>query len=143
MTLTHAWKHVKWFRSLLTEMGFGYMVKGPTKMIGDNQNATNWAVENMISEGNKHIDISYMKIREVVRKGEILPLWIKGEGNPADLLTKSVTKQVIEQLRELLHGIKEIKDWTIRRAAEIKRDKAVAKARYAVCIAARSQIHQL
>ena len=59
------------------------------------------------------------------------------------MLTKSVTKQVIEQLRELLHGIKEIKDWTIRRAAEIKRDKAVAKARYAVCIAARSQIHQL
>ena len=44
-------------RSLLTEMGFGYMVKSPTRMIGDNQNATNWAVENMITEGNKHIDM--------------------------------------------------------------------------------------
>lgn len=59
-------------------------------MIGDNQNATNWAVENMIPEGNNHIDISYMKIREVVKKGEILPLWINGEGNPSDLLTKVV-----------------------------------------------------
>ena len=54
-----------------------------------------------------------------------------------------VTKPVVEQLRELLHGLKEIKDWTIRKAAEITRDKAVADARYAVCIAARSHIHRL
>ena len=30
MTISHAWRDVKWIRSLLTEMGFGYMVKQPT-----------------------------------------------------------------------------------------------------------------
>ena len=64
MTLTHAWKHVKWLRSLLQEMGLSYMVDSPTQMIGDNRNATDWAVEKMITDGNRHIDISYMKIRE-------------------------------------------------------------------------------
>ena len=45
MTLTHAYKHVKWLRS----MGFGYMVEKPTRMIGDNKNATDWVVERMIT----------------------------------------------------------------------------------------------
>ena len=31
MTLTHAYKHVKWLRSLLKEMGFGYMVEKPKR----------------------------------------------------------------------------------------------------------------
>ena len=109
-------------------------------MIGDNQNATNWAVEKMITDGNKHIDISYMKIREVVKKGEILPMWVKGEFNPADLLTKVVTKKVVEELRELLHGLKPIDKWTTRVASELTRDRRAAKARYALHVAARSRI---
>jgi len=139
MTITHAWRDVKRIRSLLTEMGFGYMVKEPTPMIGDNQNATNWAVEKMITDGNKHIDISYMKIREVVKKGEILPMWVKGEFNPADLLTKVVTKKVIEELRELLHGLKPIDKWTTRVASELTRDRKAARARYALHVATRSR----
>ena len=34
MTITHAFRHVKWLRSLLTEMGFGWMVDDPTEMYG-------------------------------------------------------------------------------------------------------------
>ena len=101
------------------------------------------------------IPISYMKIREVVKKGEILPMWVKGEYNPADLLTKVVTKKVIEELRELLHGLKPIDKWTTRVASELTRDREVAKARvaseltwdrkaararYALHVAARSRI---
>ena len=58
-------------------------------------------------------------------------------------VSNTVSKSVVEQLRELLHGIKEITGWTIRNASEITRDRTVAKARYAVCIAARSQIPKL
>ena len=57
------------------------MVAKATSIIGDNQNATNWAVEKMISDGNRHIDIMYMKIRERVAMGEIAPEWIKGKIN--------------------------------------------------------------
>ena len=39
------------------------------RIIGDNYNATNWAVEKMISDGNRHIDIMYMEIRERVAMG--------------------------------------------------------------------------
>ena len=60
-------------RNVLTAMGFGWMVAKATRIIGDNQNATNWAVEKMISDGNRHIDIMYMKIRERVAMGEIAP----------------------------------------------------------------------
>ena len=58
----------------------------------------------MITDGNRHIDISYMKIREVVRAGEVKPVWIKGKGNPSDILTKAVDKAVIEALMETLTG---------------------------------------
>ena len=85
-------------------MGLSYMVDKPTQMIGDNRNATDWAVEKMITDGNRHIDISYMKIREVVRAGEVKPVWIKGKGNPSDILTKAVDKAVIEALMEILTG---------------------------------------
>jgi hypothetical protein len=114
MTLTHAYKHVKWLRSLLTEMGFGYMVDKPTKMIGDNKNATDWAVERMITDGNRHIDIQYMKIREVVRKGEVEPVWIKGKMNPSDILTKAVDRTVIEELMKKLTGYEIIEGITER-----------------------------
>ena len=46
-----------------------------------------------MTDGNRAVDICYMKIREVVAKGEILPEWIKGTDNPSDLLTKSVKKE--------------------------------------------------
>ena len=104
MTITHAWRHVKWLRSLLHEMGFTDWVDKPTRMIGDNQNATDWSRELMMTDGNRAVDICYMKIREVVARGEILPEWIKGTDNPSDLLTKSVKKDVIDKLLRKLTG---------------------------------------
>ena len=115
MTITHAWRHVKWLRSLLHEMGFTDWVGKPTRMIGDNQNATDWSRELMMTDGNRAVDICYMKIREVVAKGEILPEWIKGTYNPSDLLTKNVKKDVIDKLLrkltgdELIDGVTKIK----------------------------------
>ena len=88
---------------------------------------------NMDINGVLYIRYGSMANHLVVK---ILPLWIKGEGNPADLLTKGVAKGTVEQLhvRELLHGIKEMATWTTRKASEITKDKEVAQARYAVCM---------
>ena len=47
MALCNAWRHVKWLRNVPTAMGFGWMAAKATRIIGDNQNATNWAVEKM------------------------------------------------------------------------------------------------
>ena len=39
-----------------------------------------------------------MEVRERVAMGEILPEWIKGKSNSSDLLTKMVTKDVVDAL---------------------------------------------
>ena len=118
MTITHAFRAVKWLKSLLTEMGFGWMVVKPMEMYGDNRNATDWAVEKMISDGNRHIDICYMKIRERVRRGDILPVWIHGKNNPSDILTKPVEKDVIDRLLSQLNGLEPIEGLTITEIVE-------------------------
>ena len=122
MTITHAFRHVKWLRSLLTEMGFGWMVDDPTEMYGDNRNATDWAVEKMVSDGNRHIDICFMKIRERVRMGEIKPVWIEGKKNPSDILTKAVEKAVIDTLMGQLTGREAIEGLTLRDVAKDGRE---------------------
>ena len=68
----------------------------------------------MISDGNRHIDICYMKIRERVRMGEILPVWIEGKKNPSDILTKAVEKAVIDTLMGQLTGREAIEGLTLR-----------------------------
>ena len=68
----------------------------------------------MISDGNRHIDICYMKIRERVALGEIMPTWIKGKLNPSDLLTKIVTKDVVDALMKTLQGLVPIPGSTTR-----------------------------
>jgi hypothetical protein len=118
MTITHAFRAVKWLKSLLTEMGFGWMVAKPIEMFGDNRNATDWAVEKMITDGNRHIDICYMKIRERVRRGDILPVWIHGKNNPSDILTKPVEKDVIDRLLSQLNGLEPIEGLTVTEIVE-------------------------
>ena len=103
---------------MLTEMGFGWMVDDPTEMYGDNRNATDWAVEKMVSDGNRHIDICFMKIRERVRMGEIKPVWIEGKKNPSDILTKAVEKAVIDTLMGQLTGREAIEGLTLRDVAK-------------------------
>ena len=66
MTLTHAYKWVMWLRNLLTEMGYGYLVTNPTLMLGDNAQADRWAREAMITNGNRHIEWDFHKIKEAV-----------------------------------------------------------------------------
>ena len=83
-------------------------------LLFNNKNATDWAAEKMISDGNRHIDICYMKVRERVAKGEILPEWIKGKSNSSDLLTKMVAKDVVDALMKTLQGIEPIPGVTTR-----------------------------
>ena len=99
-------------------MGMGWMVAKPTKIVGDNRNATDWAAEKMIRDGNRLIDICYMKVRERVSTGDILPQWIKGKSNSSDLLTKMVTKDVVDALMKTLQGLEPIPGATTRDVKE-------------------------
>jgi len=107
-TLTHAWRDVKWLREFIKEMGLGKYVERPTPMIGDNRNARDWALEDVMADGNRHFEHKYFTIRERIEKGEIIPYWISGKENPSDLLTKATDKGAVDALLPYMHGTKEI-----------------------------------
>ena len=54
----------------------------------------------------KHINIRYHFIRECVERGEIIPEWISGKANPADLFTKPLAKPLfLENIQRLGSGV--------------------------------------
>jgi hypothetical protein len=107
--LYHAWKWTKWVREVLTDMGFGQYVQKPTFMFGDNRNARDWAIEDMTTDGNRMIDRKYRIVRERVKMGEILPVWIDGKTNPTDVGTKAqANAPMTESMIGQLTGLQEI-----------------------------------
>jgi hypothetical protein len=105
----HAWKWTKWVREVLTDMGFGQYVQKPTFMFGDNRNARDWAIEDMTTDGNRMIDRKYRIVRERVKMGEILPVWIDGKTNPTDVGTKAqANAPMTESMIGQLTGLQEI-----------------------------------
>ena len=55
MALKHAVVETVWIRDLLTEMELGDLIKGPTIMLGDSDQATSLAYEDRVTGGNKMI----------------------------------------------------------------------------------------
>ena len=54
----------------------------------------------------KHINIRHHFIRECVERGEVIPEWISGKANPADLFTKALPKTVfLENIQKLGGGM--------------------------------------
>ena len=96
-------------RCLLAQCFFGAVViEQRDILIGDNRNARDWASERMNTSGNIFFDRRYWTVREQVKLGRILPVWIAGPDNPADVGTKSIDKPVNEKLSPWLCGEAEI-----------------------------------
>ena len=62
----------------------------------------------MNTSGIFFFDRRYWTVREQVKLGRILPVWIAGPDNPADVGTKSIDKPVNEKLSPWLCGEAEI-----------------------------------
>mgnify|MGYP003977785981 FL=1 len=106
--LTHGWRDLKWLIEFLRELGLGKFMEEPIAMIGDNRNARDWAMEDVMADGNRHFEHRYFTIRERVDLGEVKMHWISGKDNPADIMTKAVDKATIDRLLPYLSGDKEI-----------------------------------
>ena len=61
----------------------------------------------MITNGNRFIERMYMKVREGVRNGDILPVWIETALNISDVLTKAVPREIVEKLAPIMVGMEE------------------------------------
>ena len=100
-------KEVLWLRQLLEDLGFKQ--EGPTEVYVDNESAIAIA-GNKTTKKAKHIRTKYHAVKECVKNGEVVFFGVDGKENVADLLTKAVNAETLNNLRAMLLGAKNI-DW--------------------------------
>ena len=104
MAQAHACTAVLWIRSLLREMGFPDLVGAPTPMMGDNDQATNLAREDILTQANRYFRLEYHFAKECYESGDTQPLRVASIDNVSDLLTKALPAQTVARLRPGLTG---------------------------------------
>ena len=104
MALKHAVVETVWIRDLLTKMELGDLIKGPTIMLGDNDQATQLSNEDVITAGNKFYLIDYHYTKEQIKSGHISTRRVDTKDNFADIFTKSLGPQDLNRLSNKLNG---------------------------------------
>ena len=104
MALRFAASTVTWYRQLMSEIGCKHYVSAPTLVYGDNSVANTLVKEDYVSTGNQHIYVPYHWVKELQNYNIIDVNFIHGKKNLADLFTKPVTKQVIDELLKMMLG---------------------------------------
>ena len=110
MAAAHCAKNVFWVRTLLKEMGFPELVEKPTPMLGDNNQAIMWSMEDKVTAGNKAIHTEYHFVKEKYEEGVIDPRQIHTTLNLADVFTKALPRQAIDRLVPALTGYADLPD---------------------------------
>jgi hypothetical protein len=87
-------------RNILSEFGFPLTL--PSTLYVDNKSGISVA-KNPEHHGHmKHLDLRFYWLREAVEEGMIDPIYVPTEQQLADILTKAVTKKVVEYAVPLL-----------------------------------------
>ena len=96
----HGGKEAVWLRQFLKELGFP--VSGPTTLLVDNQSAIA-VTRNPEHHGRmKHLDVRHFWLRDVVKAGVIDVRYISTKDMPADIMTKSLPKATVENMRAMV-----------------------------------------
>ena len=95
-----AGQQIMWLRNLLTE--FGYEFKTPSTLHIDNQSAISVAKNPEHHGRMKHLDLRFYWLRDVVNEQYIAVKHIGTNDMPADILTKALGRQKVEECRQLM-----------------------------------------
>jgi len=101
-----ACKEAVWLRNFHNEIA-DVMNRAPQQTIPlsvDNKSALKLTRNPEFHSRTKHINIRHHFIRECVERGEVVPDWIPGKDNPADLLTKPLARTMFEENIKRLGG---------------------------------------
>ena len=93
-------KEVVWARRLLSDLGFPQ--SKPTPLFSDNQSAIRLVQNPEFHKRTKHIDVVYHLIREIQARGEITLFYVPTRLQLADILTKALTPDLFQKLRNAL-----------------------------------------
>ena len=106
MGLSLVAREVMWLCRFLTEIGIEYYTP---KIFCDSQSAIYWAEDPVQHQRNKHVELKYYYIRDLV-SAELVEIWkINGLYNPADPLTKTTDRRMAKDVVPPLMGETEIK----------------------------------
>ncbi|KAM1269944.1 hypothetical protein ACFX15_001999 [Malus domestica] len=83
-------KQAVWLRNFVAEMRIVDSVKRPLKMFCDNNAAVFFSKNNKRTSASRLMDVKFLKVREMVKKGEIEILYLPTEKMIADPLTKAL-----------------------------------------------------
>ena len=100
VSLSCAAQETIWMRHLLESIGFQQL--DPTMISEDNQGAIALAGNPGNHPRTKHISIKYHFIREAVEKTKIMLQYCPTKEMLADILTKALTKERFQELRDLI-----------------------------------------
>ena len=104
MGLSDVAREIMWLCKFLKEIGVPYHTP---KVFCDSNSAIYWAEDPVQHQRNKHVELKYYFIRDVVDK-ELVKLYrINTKYNIADLFTKPATRTMINELVEALMGYRD------------------------------------
>jgi hypothetical protein len=99
MAISDCSRQAVWIKTLFTELGIKL---NAVPIYGDNQGSI-FIGSNPVQESrSKHIDIRYHFIRECVDNRQVELMFIPGEENPADMLTKNLARVKFVKFRSQL-----------------------------------------
>ncbi|XP_073136904.1 secreted RxLR effector protein 161-like [Henckelia pumila] len=99
ISLTEAVKEGLWISGFVTEMGFD---QSSISIFCDSQSAIHLSKNLVFHERTKHIEVRLHFVRDIVSKGLAKVLEIDAQVNPADILTKVVPVNKLNQALSLL-----------------------------------------
>ena len=92
------------FLAELYELQGKHASKDPTIVRIDCQPAIDTIEKDGFADKAKSIRLSHHKIRDLYERNEIKPKWISGKENPADLLTKPLSKEMTNKYNQMMFG---------------------------------------
>ena len=98
IAITEACKEILWLKKFLQELG---MTQEKYVLHCDSQSAIHLSKNSTFHSRSKHIDVRYHWIRDVLESKSLLLEKIHTEDNPSDMMTKSVSKNKLEEFRTL------------------------------------------
>ena len=104
VALTETAKEMMWTRDVLKQ--FTGEEPRIMKIMTDSQSAMAMTDSQRFNQRSKHIDIRYHFIRDMVKKKELILAYVSTQVNIADMMTKPLGSNRIQQLREMA-GIEE------------------------------------
>ena len=95
MSQAHCTKETVYLRQLGQDVGYIPRDAPPTRMYGDNLNAVVYGTEQKITANMRHMRECYFLTREWYMCKAILPCWLPGDKNCADVTSKPCSREVI------------------------------------------------